>query len=216
MVISFAYCRISTKTQNINRQINEIKKFRPEILDKNIFTDVKSGGNVNRDGYENLKIAVERAKKALKHLGDGWFIEIIVTEIDRFGRDFEQLSSDLNNWFNNDIIIRVLNIPTSLVEVSNENIKDTLLVNKAIFETYSSLAQKEYELIKERQKSGLEYKKEFGDWDEMGRPSVMSEEDFEILYQDVLNGKIKPFEFMKKYNITCPTYYRYKKRYEEK
>lgn len=215
MIISFGYARISTKTQHIDRQIEAIKKFRPNILEKNIFTDIESGKNYLRDGYECLKKAIEvcEKRKKKKKLGIDFFIEIIVTEIDRLGRDIKLLKEDLQKWYEKGIIVRVLNIPTSLEDISNKNIRDMLLVNKAILEYHCSFVERELELNKERQQLGIKYKKEKGNWGDYGRPRRMSDEEFEVLYQEVLEGKLRPFEFIKKYNISSPTYYRYVKRY---
>ena len=172
MIISFGYARISTKTQHIDRQIEAIKKFRPNILEKNIFTDIESGKNYLRDGYECLKKAIEvcEKRKKKKKLGIDFFIEIIVTEIDRLGRDIKLLKEDLQKWYEKGIIVRVLNIPTSLEDISNKNIRDMLLVNKAILEYHCSFVERELELNKERQQLGIKYKKEKGNWEDYGRP----------------------------------------------
>ena len=48
-----------------------------------------------------------------------------------------------------------------------------------------------------------------GEWDNYGRPSVISDEDFAKEYQSVLDGKMRPFELMKKLGMTKSTYYRH-------
>ena len=43
MSLKYAYCRISTTDQNIDRQIIAVKQFAPDISDNNIFVDKKTG-----------------------------------------------------------------------------------------------------------------------------------------------------------------------------
>ena len=72
--MTYAYIRVSTKEQNLARQIEAIKRYRPNISDENIICDKQSGKNFNRAGYTKLK--------SLLQPGD----ELIVKEFDRFER----------------------------------------------------------------------------------------------------------------------------------
>lgn len=45
MSLKYAYCRVSTKDQNIDRQIIAIKKYAPDIPDDNLFIDKQTGKN---------------------------------------------------------------------------------------------------------------------------------------------------------------------------
>lgn len=69
---------------------------------------------------------------------------------------------------------------------------------------------------KERQRKGIEAKKANGEWDEYGRPRIMSIEDFKKSYKTVENGKKKPTELMKELKLTKPTFYRYIREIENK
>ena len=66
-----------------------------------------------------------------------------------------------------------------------------------------------------RQREGIQAKKDRGEWDDYGRPRVMSLEEFAVQYKSVVQGKKKPFELMHELNITKPTFYRYKREFEK-
>ena len=55
----YAYIRVSTKQQKIDRQYEEIKNL--DIDDKNIFLDKESGKDFDRSNYQKL---VKKLKKA--------------------------------------------------------------------------------------------------------------------------------------------------------
>jgi DNA invertase Pin-like site-specific DNA recombinase len=69
---------------------------------------------------------------------------------------------------------------------------------------------------KERQRKGIETKKTNGEWDDYGRPRIMSIKDFERAYKSVKNGKKKSTELMKELKLTKPTFYRYIRQIENK
>lgn len=64
-----AYIRVSTKEQNLDRQLEEIKKLG--IEEKYIYQDKQSGKDFERIGYQYMKKSLEK--------GD----TIIIKELDR-------------------------------------------------------------------------------------------------------------------------------------
>lgn len=52
----WGYARVSTKEQNLARQITELRKFVPQK--ENIYTDQKSGKDFDRTEYKALKAVV--------------------------------------------------------------------------------------------------------------------------------------------------------------
>lgn len=69
MAKTVAYIRVSTKDQNLDRQLEEIKKLG--IEDKYIYQDRQSGKDFDRIGYQYMKKSLEK--------GD----VVIVKELDR-------------------------------------------------------------------------------------------------------------------------------------
>ena len=73
----YGYARISTKDQNIERQIVALKNF--DVCEKNIFIDKKSGKDFERPAY----------KKLLKHLKPDDVS--VIQSIDRLGRNYGEI-----------------------------------------------------------------------------------------------------------------------------
>ena len=51
--MTYGYVRVSSQTQNIARQMEEMKKYG--LLQKEIFIDIQSGKDFNRTNYQKLK-----------------------------------------------------------------------------------------------------------------------------------------------------------------
>ena len=51
--MNYAYARVSSKDQNLDRQINEFKAYG--ITTKNIYSDKESGKNFDRTNYQRLR-----------------------------------------------------------------------------------------------------------------------------------------------------------------
>lgn len=77
---------------------------------------------------------------------------------------------------------------------------------------YAAMAQAEIEKKEKRQREGIDSKKACGEWDDYGRPMVMSLEEFAEHYQKVVSGEIRSFELMKQLGMSKSTYYRYVKK----
>lgn len=60
MSLKYAYCRISTTDQNIDRQIIAVKQFAPDISDNNIFVDKKTGKDFEREQYQEMKTILDK------------------------------------------------------------------------------------------------------------------------------------------------------------
>lgn len=138
----YAYIRVSTKDQNLQRQINAVKEYRPELLDKNIYSDKQSGKNFDRAKYSELKTVLRE--------GD----ELIVKELDRLGRNKDEIKRELSWFKEHKVIVRILNVPTTLIDYQGQEwIFD--MVNNILIEVMGAIAEEEREKILVRQKEGL-------------------------------------------------------------
>ncbi|HHX79869.1 MAG TPA: recombinase family protein, partial [Acholeplasmataceae bacterium] len=45
----YAYLRVSSTDQNLDRQLEAVKNYRPELEDENIFADKQTGKNFERE-----------------------------------------------------------------------------------------------------------------------------------------------------------------------
>ncbi len=206
----YGYHRTSTREQHLDRGITEITEYceqnRLEL--ERIFTDQQTGKNFNRPRYQVLKEDVLRS-------GD----ELIITEVDRLGRNKRDTLKELQYFRDHNIRVKILELPTTLMDISklDNNMARMLMetVNNMLIELYAAMAQAEIEKKEKRQREGIEAKKARGDWSDYGRPSFMSDDEFRIQYQKVVDGYIRPTQLMKELNMSKTTFYRYKSRIKE-
>ena len=76
-----AYIRVSSKDQNLDRQIQAMKELG--IEDKYIYEDKASGKDFDRIGYQYMKRALEK--------GD----LLVIKSLDRLGRNYSEI---INEW----------------------------------------------------------------------------------------------------------------------
>ena len=105
----YGYHRTSTREQHLDRGIKVITAYCEQNnlgLEK-IFTDQQTGKNFNRPRYQVLKEDVLRA-------GD----ELIITEVDRLGRNKQETLKELQYYRDNGIRVKILELPTTLMDLS--------------------------------------------------------------------------------------------------
>jgi DNA invertase Pin-like site-specific DNA recombinase len=138
----YAYLRVSTQEQNVARQLKALKEYRDGLLDENVFVDKQSGKNFERKEYCRLK--------ELLQPGD----ELIIKELDRLGRNKEEIKKELNWFKEHKIIVRILNVPTTLIDFQGQEwIFD--MINNILIEVMGAVAEEERKKILERQKEGI-------------------------------------------------------------
>lgn len=202
--LRYGYHRTSTKEQHLDRGVAEITEYckqnRLEL--ERIYTDQQTGKNFNRPRYQVLKEDVLRS-------GD----ELIITEVDRLGRNKRDTLKELQYFKDNNIRVKILELPTTLMDYSRlDNSMAQMLmetVNNMLIELYAAMAQSEIEKKEKRQREGIQAKKDRGEWADYGRPVKMSIEEFRKEYQKVLEEEMKPFELMKQLGLSKSTFYRY-------
>lgn len=201
----FSYHRVSTKTQKLDRGLIEIEEFckgRGIKLANPTYTDKQTGKNFDRPRYIVLKEDVLRS-------GD----TLIITEVDRLGRNKREILRELNDFKEMGVRVMILELPTTLVDI---DIADPL--GKLIFETiqnmvielYACLAQAEVEKKEKRQREGIEAMKARGEWEKYGRPKACEWDAFVAMYERVERGEIRPSVAAKELGMSVPTFYRYK------
>ena len=141
--MKYAYLRVSTKDQNLDRQIIGVKEYCPELLDENIFADKKSGKDFNRKEYIRLK--------SILRPGD----ELIIKELDRLGRNKEEIKAELREFKDRKVIVRILNVPTTLLDYQGQEwIFD--MVNNILIEVLGAISEEERNKIRSRQREGID------------------------------------------------------------
>ncbi|MBE6066199.1 MAG: recombinase family protein [Clostridium lundense] len=194
-----AYIRVSSKDQNLDRQLDEIKKLG--IEDKYIYNDKESGKDFDRIGYQYMKKGLEK--------GD----LLVIKSLDRFGRSYEDIMKEWNDITKNiGADIKVLDM--ELLDTTKH--KDILgtFISDLVLQVLSFVAHTERENIKQRQKEGIKSAKNRGV--KFGRPTIDIDDNFKAIYKQWKAGNIKAVEAMELTGLTKATFYRKVKEYENK
>lgn len=164
---TFAYVRVSTIEQTSENQIQEIKGAGFNIEPHRIIAETVSGSMAiaQRKGFSRLLDKMEK--------GD----ILIVTKLDRLGRDTVDVSMTVSKLENMGIRLHCLALGG--VDLTSSAGKMTMNVINAV-------AQFERELLIERTQAGLIRAKEQGK--PLGRPSVLSSDQQKVVQQKIKNG----------------------------
>ncbi|WP_413308825.1 recombinase family protein [Bacillus sp. 1P10SD] len=201
---TFAYIRVSSKEQNIDRQLQEMLKLG--INERDIFIDRESGKDFNRSQYQALKQCLRE--------GDLLYIK----SIDRFGRNSQDIKKE---WecITKDIKadIKVLDMP--LLDTTHEKDKLGTFVSDLVLQVLSFVADRERDNIRQRQSEGIAVAKAKGK--HLGRPQLnlqtLSKDTKDTLaqnYKEWINKEITAVEFMGLLGLKKNTFYKIIKEYE--
>lgn len=168
----YGYARVSSRDQNIDRQIIALKEVGVE--EENIFIDKQSGKNFNRPSYQELLETIKT--------GD----MVIIKSIDRLGRNYSEI---LEQWR---IITKVLNVDIKVIDMPllDTSYGDGTLNNfiaDLVLQILSFQAEQERICIKQRQAEGIAAAKQKGV--KFGRPRKQLPSNFEDLYYRYLNNE---------------------------
>ncbi len=169
----FGYARVSSKEQSLDRQIEELKKYKVD----EIITDKASGKGFTRTGLEDLHSKLRK--------GD----TLIIKELDRLGRNKQGIKEELEYLRALGIKVVILNIPTTLMLLEETQSNNSILemINNIIIEVLSYVAQEEVEKINKRQEEGIKLAKEKGI--KFGRPEEKLTDRKIKLIKQVLSGE---------------------------
>lgn len=195
----FGYARVSTEEQNLDRQILALREY---VKEENIIVDKASGKNFQRPGYQALKGVMGLRK------GDTLYI----MSLDRLSRNKNDIKEELQWFKNNNINLRILELPTSMIELPNEQQWVGEMVTNILIEVMSSMAERERMEIRRRQKQGIEAAKLKGK--HLGRPRIKMPDNFDEIYALWKKEEITAKEAMEILNIKSSTFYRFVKKYE--
>ncbi|GAA2828454.1 recombinase family protein [Lactococcus raffinolactis] len=148
------YARVSSKEQNLDRQLEALQSV------SKVFSDKASGQSTERPQLQAM----------LDYLREGNIV--IVTELDRLGRNNKDLTEIMNDIQQKGATLEVLNLP-SMNGIEDENLRR--LINNLVVELYKYQAESERKRIKERQAQGIELAKKKGRF--TGRKSTFQKDD---------------------------------------
>ena len=164
---TFYYARVSSREQNLDRQLAAFAAMGAQ--ERDIVTDKESGKDLNRTGYTALKTTMLRR-------GD----TLVIKSLDRLSRNKSDIKQELEYFKNNGIRLKVLDLPTTLIELPEGQEWVFDMVNNILIEVLASIAQQERETIKKRQAEGIAAAKEKGK--HLGRPALIYPENWNEVY----------------------------------
>lgn len=193
----FGYARVSTSHQSTDRQIEALVKYG--VSERDIITDYQSGKDFQRQGYLSLKENMLRK-------GD----TLVVKELDRLGRDKRMIKEELEYFKARGIRVKILNIPTTLMEIeSNEWVLE--MVNNVLIEVLGTIAEEERVKNHVRQREGIDAAMAKGV--EFGRPKLKKPDNYEEVMVRVVAGEITGVQAMKLLGVKKTSYYKLKRLY---
>lgn len=198
----FGYVRVSSKDQNLERQIEALQEYENRLKLENIYMDKQSGKDFKRDEYQKLKMILRS--------GD----TLIVKELDRLGRNKRMIKLELEDLSDKGVRVKILNIPTTLIDLPEENAWVIKMVNNILIEVLGAVAEEERLKIRERQREGIEIARRAGKY--KGRKPNELPKNFPSLYMRWKEGVITGVEFTKILGFKSrSSTYRIIKKYED-
>jgi len=193
-MVKIGYARVSTTDQNMDRQLDQLKH-----IDK-LFQESISGVSKDRP----------QLKAMLDYIREGDIV--VVTELERLGRNNQELTEIMNQIQTKGATLEVLNLPT-LRGIEDDNLRR--LLNNLILELYKYQAQAERERIKERQAQGIAIAKTQGKY--QGRKALFTEDDSRLkhAFELYLSGKSDK-DVADLTGINERTFRRYREKYQIK
>lgn len=190
---TYYYARVSSREQNLDRQLAAFMAIGAS--ERDIITDKESGKDLDRSGYKALKTAMLRR-------GD----TLVVKSLDRLSRNKADIKDELQYFKDNGIRLKVLDLPTTLVEypAGQEWVLD--MVNNILVEVLASIAQQERETIHQRQAEGIAAAKANGK--HLGRPKAQKPDNWNAVIARWKNGEITAVEAMRQTGLKRSTFYK--------
>lgn len=198
--MEYAYIRVSTKTQIIDRQYEKIKGLG--IDDRFIYVDRESGKDFNRTNYQKL---IKKLKK------DDL---LIVKSIDRLGRNYQMILEEwtrITKTIGADI--KVLDMPLLDTRIEGRNLVGKF-ISDIVLQVLSFVAENERNNIKERQAEGIRIAKEKGI--RFGRPKAITPPNTNEILLQFINKEITNVEAAKLIGVSRGTFFRLAKEFKYK
>lgn len=194
----YGYARVSTRDQNLDRQLKALADFGVE--ERDIVTDKESDKSLEREGYQMLKNHLLRE-------GD----TLVVMSLDRLSRNKSHIKTELEYFKEHHIRVKILDIPTTLIELPEEQNWIFDMINNILIEVLASIAEQERVRTLQRQAQGIAAAKEKGK--HLGRPRASYPENWHEVYLEWTYGKITAKAAMNMLSLKRSTFYALVKQY---
>lgn len=200
--MKIGYARVSSISQNLDRQIEILKE---NDCDK-IFTEKKSGKNIKDRPVFNEVLDFVRESDTL-----------VVESLDRLGRNYDEIIKTINTLKEKKVKLIITSLPIMQEMIGNELLDK--FMKDLIIQILAMISEQERAESKRRQKQGIEQGKAKGVY--TGKPFEYSpnakDKKKRIVYNNVINqlqSNVSISQIAKDNDITRQTVYSIKKRAE--
>lgn len=190
----FYYARVSSREQNLDRQIEAFKKLGAD--EREIICDKESGKDFNRSGYQALKNAMLRS-------GD----TLVVKSLDRLSRNKSDIKNELQYFKDNNIRLKVIDLPTTMMDLPEGQEWVFDMVNNILLEVLGTIAEQERQTIRKRQREGIDAAKAKGK--HLGRPKIVKPDNWDEVVSEWNNGSITAKQAIKLLDMSKSSFYKY-------
>ena len=189
----YGYARVSTREQNLDRQIAALREYIPD--ERDIITDKESGKSMDRPGYQYLR-------ERLLREGD----TLVVKSIDRLGRNAFQIKEELQRFRRMGVTVQIIDLPTTMNEWPQDQRLIGEMINSILIDVYAMIAEHERTTIRQRQAEGIAAAREQGK--ALGRRAVQPPEGFGEVVRRWRAGEITAAEAMRQTGVKKTTFYK--------
>ena len=189
----YGYARVSSREQNLDRQLKALADFGVE--ERDILTDKESGKSLEREGYQMLKNHLLRE-------GD----TLVIMSLDRLCRNKSHIKTELEYCKEHHIRVKILDIPTTLIELPEEQDWIFGMINNILIEALASIAEQERVRTLQRQAQGIAAAKEKGK--HLGRPKADYPENWDDVYGRWKRGESTTKNARSIQNLKRSTFYK--------
>lgn len=190
---TFYYARVSSREQNLDRQIAAFKKLGGD--ERDIVCDKESGKNLERSGYQALK-------KTMLRRGD----TLIIKSLDRLSRNKTDIRNELQYFKDNNIRLKVIDLPTTMMDLPKGQEWVFEMVNNILIEVLGTIAEQERQTIRQRQREGIDAAKTKGK--HLGRPKVELPENVSEILDQWRSKTITARQAMQILDVSKSSFYR--------
>ena len=191
---TYFYGRVSSKEQNLDRQIAAFKALGAD--DRDIITDKESGKDLERKGYQALKSTILRR-------GD----TLVVKSLDRLSRNKRDIHSELQYFKENGIRLKIIDLPTTMMDLPEGQEWVFDMVNNILIEVLGTIAEQERQTIRKRQREGIDAAKAKGK--HLGRPQAVKPAEFDDIFSEWQKGNITARQAYTILGVSKSVFYRW-------
>lgn len=188
---TFGYCRVSSKDQNLDRQVEAMRALN--IDERDIYTEKQSGKDTERPQYQALRATLRK--------GD----TLVIHSLDRLGRNYDDIKSEWA-YITKEVEahIRVLDMPVLDTTNTQTDLIGRVIVD-VVLDLLGFVAETERAKIRQRQAEGIKIAKEKG---KFKKSKIQAPPNFKEKFLEAAGGKTTHTAVMQELSLNKTTYYR--------